>query len=227
MKQIALTAAVALLLAGGIACKAAPALSSPETSGSASISGDQIADSDLHGTFDAPLSTQALAARVAVSAPLLAALNGETLYCPQSKQWVSLRDFSVQPVPVSLVDLDGDGNCELILELPETCLVLRDLQGLVYLYQLGIRSLYYPQTNGVFTWNGSAGQAYGSAKLAFDGTDCRYVELTRVEESGASATYYIDGRETTEADFRAYTDSIEAPRAERYWWQPAEYPDGK
>ena len=76
----------------------------------------------------------------------------------------------------AVLDLDGDGGSEVVLEISAVAsdmggyLVLRQVGGTVYGYPSGWRTFWYLKADGTFVYSYQAGNEDGAASVRFTGT---------------------------------------------------------
>lgn len=117
-------------------------------------------------------------------------------------------------VGYAVVDMDGDGNQEVLIRDGDT-LLLREKDGIVYAYSFVFRSMDYVYIDGTFTWGGSAGRNYGVRKLKFN-DDNTYQWISLKEVNGADENgedydepkYFVAGQEVTYDEFLEYGQTL-------------------
>lgn len=132
---------------------------------------------------------------------------------------------------LAVVDVDGDGEVEVLIRNSYGTTLLRHYNGIVYGYNFSVQSMYCLNTDGTYYWNTNAGNTYGCDLLRFDGKKRVGKELHRVENGGTEqAKFFIEGVEVTEKVFQDYTAKQE-PKTEVTWHRMESYPkaevDGK
>lgn len=192
---------------------------------------DETNDNNLDKPNMKPLNnytTKELCEILDLSNSYASVLNGTTmLYHTDIGAYLFLDDykFTYSPlseweyIDVSTIDMDGDGNNEVVLQGLYDIIVLREYEGVVYAYGFTFRTMYNLRNNATFSWNTDAGKTYGSAKLQFDGKNYHYIELDRVENAGTeNAKYYIEGMLVTSEEMQFYVNQPKAEKVEWYRW---------
>ncbi|MBQ8440767.1 MAG: hypothetical protein IJX19_08900 [Clostridia bacterium] len=132
---------------------------------------------------------------------------------------------------LAVVDVDGDGEVEVLVRNSYGTTLLRLYNGIVYGYNFSVQSMYRLNTDGTYYWNTNAGNIYGCNLLRFDGKKRVGKEIHRVENDGTEqAKFFIDGVEVTEKVFQDYVAKQEQ-KNEVTWHRMESYPkaeaDGK
>lgn len=125
-----------------------------------------------------------------------------------------------------LIDMDGDGSLEMLIDMGQDILLLTAEYDKVYGFDFSFRGMYYAKVDGSFCWNYHAGYGESKIKYFYDGT-YKEEELYRVEwgSDGNPDKYFIRGEEVTEEEFVRYI--AENPRAEQVTWHKLDtYPNG-
>lgn len=129
-------------------------------------------------------------------------------------------------VEYSVLDMDGDGESEVVLTgAYGDMLVLHNVGGTVYGFDFIFRNMYYIKTDGTFSWNdmGQNGLIYGISKLGFAGSEYRWNELCHVEDDGTdNFLYFIGDRSVTEAEYEAFESTL--AQKETAWYTLERYP---
>ena len=120
-----------------------------------------------------------------------------------------LSDYPYQVWKYAVVDMDGDGQTELVLEFKEPyILVIGQRDNTVVGYECRMQSMYRLYTDGSFLWQTDAGKTYGRDRLQYTGTGYDRIELERVEHGeGDTVTYYVEGQAVTEQTYKAATET--------------------
>ena len=108
----------------------------------------------------------------------------------------------------ALLDMNGDGEQELILELDreKDKLIISKSGSSLYGYFFRMRGMYRINIDGTFYWNTNAGKTYGCSKLQFTGSNCEQTELWRVEnKEDGSVVYYVNEEVVSKALFESTT----------------------
>ena len=156
-----------------------------------------------------------------------AVLSNRAKLCDQDGYFSYLN----QSGELAVVDVDGDGEVEVLIRNSYGTTLLRHYNGIVYGYNFSVQSMYRLNTDGTYYWNTNAGNTYGCDLLRFDGKKIVGKELHRVENDGTEqAKFFIEGVEVTEKAFQEYTAKQE-PKTEVTWHMMKSYPkaeaDGK
>ena len=127
----------------------------------------------------------------------------------------SIPSLSYDVDSYSVVDMDGDGAVEVLLDSrmgDGDIIMLHYENGAVYGYSFGFRSMYNIMTDGSFYWTASTGRQYGSSRFSsISGGDYTYKELYRIEHSFDNHDIYkifIENVEVTEEEFDEYEKSL-------------------
>ena len=124
------------------------------------------------------------------------------LFSPDS-DYAAICQFAV-------LDLDGDGKSEVVLEISDVAsdmggyLVLRQVGGTVYGYPSNWRTFWYLKTDGTFTYSASAGNEDGTASVRFTGTGMELEK--RICGQGKQFefdTFLIDGQPVSQREYEA------------------------
>lgn len=134
-------------------------------------------------------------------------------HCPHPYSLNLLGNTSKEQFTV--VDMDGDGVMEVLVS---DTIVLHYEDGIVYGYGFTFNEMYYPKTDGTFSWSYSSQNMYGNAKLQFDGATYDWIEIYRIVNDGTDFTeYYIDEKKVTPQELQEYIEQNECTvRAEWY-----------
>lgn len=133
--------------------------------------------------------------------------TGETAYIrdwrtpcldtPLSEIWASIR--------YAYLDMDGDGIHECVLDCGIDLLVLRGYEGKVYLYEYPFTHMTRLYEDGSFAFVQRHNDAYGRARLTFDGLRNEIREIYRVERDDTpDEVYVLEGRQVTRAEMEAF-----------------------
>ena len=138
-------------------------------------------------------------------------LDGEEIYINQ----YSISSLSYDLDSYSVVDMDGDGTVEVLLDSrmgDGDVIMLHYEDEVVYGYSFGFRSMYNVMTDGSFYWNTSAGRQYGAARFSsIDGEGFNYKELYRIEHDAENHDNYkifIENIDATQEEFDEYQKSL-------------------
>ena len=108
----------------------------------------------------------------------------------------------------ALLDLDGDGTDELVLNIDysgdEEYVVLTCFDGAVYANQVVHRGFLTPKADGTVAWsNGAFDNGY--ARFRFENGVLVYDDFAAVSSDGSgSVTYTLNGESVSEEDFDAF-----------------------
>ena len=134
---------------------------------------------------------------------------------------IGLPLLSLDSALYGVVDMDGDGNIEILLSDAKggDILVLHYENEAVYGYSFDFRSMYHVKSDGSFHWTASAGRKYGASRLSFIHENyCQITELYRVEhdyEDAESYNLFIADAEVTEEEYDEY---IKSTSSEEITW---------
>ena len=159
-------------------------------------------------------STQELIEMLEISDSLASILRCEEMfYNTNEDKYMLLSDYKYaydyisqwKTIDVTTIDMDLDGQKEMLVEGLHDIIVFREYEGKIYSYGFTFRSMNSIRNDGIFLWSEYAGNIYGAARLQFDGTTYHSIELYRVEFHGTEdAKYYIDGDSVTLDEMTAY-----------------------
>lgn len=151
--------------------------------------------------------------------------SGKSLSLGKVRQMVtSDAGISIEPGDFTVVDLDQDGEPEVVLSLilngnsTYGSLVLRCRDGIVHGYVFSQRAFYGVKTNGTFLASGGAADV-GICKLAFDGADAKADKFTYSEskydaQNNLSVSYYVEKKEVGAEEYdRSYGEWERIPDA--------------
>lgn len=121
----------------------------------------------------------------------------------------------------TLIDMDGDNQEELIMELEreEDKLIIRKDGSSFIGFRFGLRGMYRINLDGSFLWNTKAGKIFGCSKLQFNGNEYNEIELWRVELSTDNTTfeYFVDGKSVSEEYFNS--KAVESDEIVWHQWE--------
>lgn len=108
----------------------------------------------------------------------------------------------------ALLDLDGDGTDELVLNIDysgnEEYVVLTCYDGTVYANQVVYRGFLTPKADGTVAWsNGAFDNGY--ARFRFENGVLVYDDFAVMIDNGSSVTYTLNGENVSEEDYNAFT----------------------
>ena len=113
----------------------------------------------------------------------------------------------------ALLDLDGDGADELVLNIDfsgeEEYVILTCYDGAVYANQIVYRGFLSPKADGTFEWsNGAFDNGY--ARFRFENGVLVYDDFAVMIDNGSSVTYTLNGENVSEEDYNAFTAEQDA-----------------
>lgn len=113
----------------------------------------------------------------------------------------------------TLLDLDGDGTDELVLNIDysgdEEYVVLTCFDGAVYANQVVHRGFLTPKADGTVAWsNGAFDNGY--ARFRFENGVLVYDDFAVMIDNGSSVTYTLNGENVSEEDYNAFTAEQDA-----------------
>ena len=121
----------------------------------------------------------------------------------------------------TLIDMDGDNQEELIMELEreEDKLIIRKDGSSFIGFRFGLRGMYRINIDGSFLWNTKAGKIFGCSKLQFNGNEYNEIELWRMELSTDNTTfeYFVDGKSVSEEYFNS--KAVESDEIVWHQWE--------
>lgn len=108
----------------------------------------------------------------------------------------------------ALLDLDGDGTDELVLNIDysgeEEYVILTCYDGAVYANQIVYRGFLTPKADGTVAWsNGAFDNGY--ARFRFENGVLVYDDFAVMIDNGSSVTYTLNGENVSEEDYNAFT----------------------
>lgn len=108
----------------------------------------------------------------------------------------------------ALLDLDGDGADELVLNIDfsgeEEYVILTCYDGAVYTNQVVHRGFLTPKADGTVAWsNGAFDNGY--ARFRFENGVLVYDDFAVMIDNGSSVTYTLNGENVSEEDYNAFT----------------------
>lgn len=113
----------------------------------------------------------------------------------------------------TLLDLDGDGADELVLNIDfsgeEEYVILTCYDGAVYANQIVYRGFLTPKADGTVAWsNGAFDNGY--ARFRFENGVLVYDDFAVMIDNGSSVTYTLNGENVSEEDYNAFTAEQDA-----------------
>ena len=113
----------------------------------------------------------------------------------------------------ALLDLDGDGADELVLNIDysgnEEYVVLTCYDGTVYANQVVYRGFLTPKADGTVAWSNGAFDS-GYARFRFENGVLVYDDFAVMIDNGSSVTYTLNGENVSEEDYNAFTAEQDA-----------------
>lgn len=107
----------------------------------------------------------------------------------------------------ALLDLDGDGADELVLNIDfsgeEEYVILTCYDGAVYANQIVYRGFLSPKADGTFEWSNGAFDN-GASRARFENGVLVYDDFAVMIDNGSSVTYTLNGENVSEEDFDAF-----------------------
>ena len=108
----------------------------------------------------------------------------------------------------ALLDLDGNGTAELVLNIDfsgeEEYVILTCYDGAVYANQIVYRGFLTPKADGTVAWsNGAFDNGY--ARFRFENGVLVYDDFAVMIDNGSSVTYTLNGENVSEEDYNAFT----------------------
>lgn len=129
----------------------------------------------------------------------------------------NLRLGECEILSKAILDMDGDGINEYVIQSPDKDhIVLRYYNGKVYSYCFDSKNFFNLNTNGSFYWIDSYETdncTRGFNQITFDESSFRIKEVYRITQTSPydygdnDHEYYVDGKQITREEFRAYYDS--------------------
>ena len=118
----------------------------------------------------------------------------------------------------AVTDLDQDGKNEVLVQSPDTLLVLREEDGMVYGFPLDFKSTDRIDENGICyrTTTSHVGQESGAYRFRFSGNACQCTEIHRIVRNELPerqyTEYYIYGEYVSEEEMLVFLEQLgEAP----------------
>ena len=141
-------------------------------------------------------------------------LTGESLDISRVREMVTPdTEIAITPGRFSMVDFDGDGTPEVILDLVLNgeysygCLILHCEEDTVYGYVFSVRELNELKVDGSFLASGGAADV-GICRISFSGQEYFVDKFTYSEShydmsNNLNISCYVDGQEATQAEYDA------------------------
>ena len=122
----------------------------------------------------------------------------------------NLINAGVEATRFALLDLDGDGADELVLNIDfsgeEEYVILTCYDGAVYANQIVYRGFLSPKADGTFEWSNGAFDN-GASRARFENGVLVYEDFVSMSEgSDGNAVYTLNGESIDEAAFSAFLD---------------------
>ncbi len=143
----------------------------------------------------------------AISDKLLAAINNEIKVIDEDGNRTYVKDLhgdnTITANSYAIVDMDGDGMNELVLELDKYYgyIILREYDSEIYAYYQVYRGLLYLRTDGTF-YGSSGASDNGIFCISFEGSEMAEHELAQFNDM--LQIFIIDGKDVTEAEANEY-----------------------
>ena len=124
-------------------------------------------------------------------------------------------------VKFTVVDMDGDGMPEAVLDCGDRMIVLRYYAGGVYAYVFNSITMYGLHEDGTFNWTeywSDGTVSRGLARLYFSGSTLRWTDIYEIYEN---SVYYIGEEQVTEEELIKYINAN--PTADGVAWHELTY----
>ena len=125
----------------------------------------------------------------------------------------------------AVLDLDGDGGSEVVLEISDVAsdmggyLVLRQVGGTVYGYPSGWRTFWNLKTDGTFTYSAPAGNEDGTASVRFTETGMELYKLISGQgKQFEFDTFLIDGQPVSQQEYEAAWEAQDQ-KSDAEWYE--------
>ena len=114
------------------------------------------------------------------------------------------------------IDINGDNVNELMLKCDADTLILRHLEGTVYVYPFTYEHVNKLNTDGSYSWNHTDENfEYGAYKLMFDGILLKEKSLWKIVNDGEpNAEYYIGDKKVTNEEILKYFEDNPTTKVE-------------
>lgn len=134
-------------------------------------------------------------------------------YAAYIPEWNSSMDYVI-------VDLDGDGKEEMILEgtASDMVLILHDTGKEVRGYLTGFRSMLEIKTDGTFDWTDlTISGEYGRSRVVSFGDEyMNFEEVYHIhQDDNGNETYFVGGKEVSKEEYDAFVSTLSSEAAER------------
>lgn len=118
----------------------------------------------------------------------------------------------------AVLDMDGDGTAEVVLQSNVGLLVLYERNGIVFGFNFAYRAMLQLKADGTFSFASSAAEN-GFARLSFSGAAYTILQQTYSEVADTMGTivYYVDQRQATEEAFQQAIAQQEA-KQDAVWY---------
>lgn len=125
----------------------------------------------------------------------------------------------------TVVDLDGDGEEELVLQIIDLAgdmggfeLLRRAEDGQVYGYPVSYKTISELKTDGTFSWSSPTGYEWGIGSFAFvaQGYEIRSSLSGSTQDGWATVAYQVDGQSATEEEYRA-AETLQSAKPNVQW----------
>ncbi|MBR5278654.1 MAG: M56 family metallopeptidase, partial [Clostridia bacterium] len=120
-----------------------------------------------------------------------------------------IKDMHYDYITQALVDMDGDGEQDAVLELSDSAgyVVLREYKGDVYAYEMGFRGFQHLKTDGTYFGSSGAGDN-GIYCMSFDGSIMKETVIAQYQYQfdTEEELYSINGESVTKEEFDEFYD---------------------
>lgn len=128
---------------------------------------------------------------------------------------------TTESIKFTVLDMDGDGTPEAVLDCGDKMIVLHYYYKTVYAYVFNSVNMYGLRTDGTFNWTEhctSGDVSHGCAKLSFSGSTLHWEDIYEIFNN---SEYYINAAQVTEEELIKYIN--ENPVAEGARWHELTY----
>jgi hypothetical protein len=152
-------------------------------------------------------------------------INGNMgeMYFKDSESASLYRPAQYGNVDYTVLDLDGDGNSEMIINGMDGYVILHDTGKEIRAYYCGARSMYGLKTDGTYDWTDlTVSGEYGIQRIT-GFTESSYLreDLCHIrEDADGTRTYYVGGNKVSEAEYDAFVATLSP---EEVSWRELDY----
>ena len=147
---------------------------------------------------------------------------GET-YFKDSESPSLYRPAQYGNINYAVLDLDGDGNSEMIINGMDGYVILHDTGKEIRAYNCGARSMYGLKTDGTYDWTDlTVSGEYGIQRIT-GFTESSYLreDLCHIHEGDdGTRTYYVGGNKVTAAEYDAFVATLSSEEVD---WRDLDY----